>query len=173
MPKIIDHGTWVVYVPELDKRPKDAPATAMFARRESDGMDWYTYVHSGKNFQPDTVKLTIDMKRDGKAVVRSPMVEADRMFPGNCRLIEIEGVTRRQDEASLIDEFCNKEIDLVSGQVGKLWEDPDLPKIPNMQLLLENIATRLGNLERKVNGQSSTSTAAKPKGRKGSTSTDR
>ena len=40
------HGNWHHYRPS--KLPKDAPANAMFARREGDGADWYDYVNSGK-----------------------------------------------------------------------------------------------------------------------------
>jgi len=168
MPNIIDHGTWVTYKPE--RLPSNAPPNTLFARRESDGMDWYVYLHSGKNFKKDTVKHVLDTKSDGTVVIRVSHVEADRIFPADCRLIEIVDVIRKQDETNLIDEFCNKEIDLISGRVGKLWQDPDLPKALNVQMLLEDIVTRLGNLERKVNGSS---TAVKPKGGKRSKAVDR
>jgi len=56
MTQIIDHGKWVPYVPE--QWPLHAPPGALFARRVSDGVDWYEYARAGTNFGADTVKFT-------------------------------------------------------------------------------------------------------------------
>jgi hypothetical protein len=54
MTQIIDHGRWVPYVPS--RWPEYAPPNTIFARRESDGVDWYEY-RNGANFGTDTVKF--------------------------------------------------------------------------------------------------------------------
>ena len=57
MTQIIDHGKWVPYQP--DTLPPHAPPNALFARRESDGVDWYDYVRNPDSFTADGVKFTV------------------------------------------------------------------------------------------------------------------
>jgi len=38
---IINHGTWVRYIPDPDDIPEHAPTNALYVRRESDLVDWY------------------------------------------------------------------------------------------------------------------------------------
>ena len=56
MTQIIDHGKWLPYQP--DQLPEYAPPNALFARRESDGVDWYDYVRDSNSFTADSVKFT-------------------------------------------------------------------------------------------------------------------
>ena len=74
--KITDHGTWQTYMP--NRLPKDAPSGALFTRRVGDSVDWYDYVNSGKNFDDDSVKMTIVNGRVGAAVT-----DPTRLWPGN------------------------------------------------------------------------------------------
>lgn len=50
----IDHGKWVAYTP--DAVPAGFPLNAMHARRESDLIDWYTYIKGGAHFGAQNVK---------------------------------------------------------------------------------------------------------------------
>jgi hypothetical protein len=84
---VIEHGSWVRYQPSTI--PDDAPPNALFCRRESDGMDWYAYVHPGTNFGADTVKFAAIM-RDGVGYVVGPATtDATAMFPADHLVGEI------------------------------------------------------------------------------------
>lgn len=88
MTQIIDHGKWQLYQP--DTLPEHAPPTALFARRESDGVDWYVYSRDSKNFGPDTVKFTV-MWQDihNGFVVGAATRDTTRLFPAGGLLREI------------------------------------------------------------------------------------
>lgn len=112
MTQIIDHGKWVLYQP--DTLPEHAPSGAMFARRESDGVDWYAYSRDAKSFAADTVKFTALWQDIPNgfiigAVTRDPT----RLFPGGQLLREIidyRGGDDPQEElgARLYDPDSNK-----------------------------------------------------------------
>lgn len=90
----IDHGNWLAYAP--NSPPKDAPLHAMFARRESDGVDWYEFI---KGFGLDTVKFAADM-RDGVGYVVGPAVyDATKIFPAGCIVREIPDYTGSDPQA--------------------------------------------------------------------------
>src|SRR3954465_7602381 len=120
---IKDHGKWVSYKPEV--HPGYFPKNVIFAKRESDGVDWYDYIRRGDNFEKDTMKFVLD-ERDGKTCIRTPAVEADRLFPAGCRVVEVTHLKREQDEAKHIEEFANHYFDPHSGTVGDTHE-PQLP----------------------------------------------
>ena len=88
MTQIVDHGKWVIYQP--DTLPEGAPPTALFARRESDGVDWYAYSRDSKNFSPDTVKFTV-MWQDiyNGFTIGAATRDPARLFPGGALLREI------------------------------------------------------------------------------------
>jgi hypothetical protein len=141
---IIDHGTWVRYTPA--EPPKDAPPNTMFARRESDGVDWYDYVNSGRHFQTSSVKLTV-MAREpgGPLIVSAPATDATMLFPANHRVIEITGNYSQRSINDLMDEFGTKVIDV---KTGKLSDPPphifagktSQPAPPSIDDLLARIA---------------------------------
>ena len=88
MTQIIDHGKWERYQP--DKIPQGMPPNVLFARRISDGVDWYDYSRDSKNFSPDTVKFTALWQdvHNGytiDAATRDPT----RLFPAGALLREI------------------------------------------------------------------------------------
>jgi hypothetical protein len=165
---IKDHGHWVQYIPA--KTEAYMPPGTLFLKRESDGQDWYEYVNlidvttgdplPGRvlQFSPHTVKCVVEPKGRGGVdgepsgpIVRVAAVDAARMFPINGQLLELEDVSRLQDEAALIEEFVNREIDLKTGKLGPKWE----PKFPEPKIddriadALEMILKRLEKLEGK------------------------
>jgi hypothetical protein len=139
-----DHGDWVLYKP--DSLPRDAPPNTMFARRVSDGADWYEYIRSGA-FEPNTVKLLI-ANEEGADMVRVPVVEVDRAFPAGCRILEMTDTHRLQDEVALIEEFGSRMFDLKTGRIG----GPRQFKLPvnNIQQELDDLRQRIEKLERKI-----------------------
>ena len=114
---ITDHGTWSIYVPA--NQPTGFPTGAVFAKRDSDGTDWYDYVHPGDNFQAVTIKFTVRLNTDdGLNYIVAPQVEADRFFPGGVRVVELPGTDysgSTHDE--LITMFAGKVIDLTTGDI--------------------------------------------------------
>ena len=88
MTQIIDHGKWEPYQP--DKLPELAPLGAMFARRESDGVDWYDYVRDKKNFTADSVKFTVLWQDIHNGfIVGAATRDPTRLFPAGQRVAEI------------------------------------------------------------------------------------
>jgi len=84
MTQIIDHGKWVAYVPS--EPPSYAPPGALFARRESDSVDWYDYVKAGTNFGLDTVKFTVWWQDAYNGyVVGAATRDETRLFPAGIR----------------------------------------------------------------------------------------
>jgi hypothetical protein len=96
MTQIIDHGKWVLYQP--DRLPEYAPLTALFARRESDGVDWYDYVRDGKNFFADTVKFTVLCQN---LIVGAATRDATRLFPAGALVRELTEFHGRDPQAEL------------------------------------------------------------------------
>jgi hypothetical protein len=76
--KIIDHGMWLRYVPE--PWPKDRPFNVMFCKR-ADGTDWYKFF---PNLAAHSIKMTVL-----EDIVRAVSRDASKLFPQNCRLLEI------------------------------------------------------------------------------------
>lgn len=87
------HGEWALYTPAT--LPAGAPANALFAQRTSDGVDWYDYVNSGKNFAPDTIKMTIVDRAVGAATY-----DPTRLFPGNTTVLEVGNVVVDDPQAA-------------------------------------------------------------------------
>jgi hypothetical protein len=166
---VIDHGFWVKYIPSKEELPFGIPRGAAFIRRESDGQDWYEYVNRGVEdahahyrdqahpFEPDSVKCVIEIKSSRAEEARTPIiraaaVDATRLHPQDCQLIELTDMKRPQDEEALITEFANRKIDLKTGKVGEEWQPPPPPKPPiddRVADALEMILQRLEKLEGK------------------------
>jgi hypothetical protein len=88
MMSIIDHGAWERYTPTV--LPEGAPANAMFARRASDGEDWYDYVNDGENFGAETVKFAAMWQEPANGYVVGPAVwDPTAMFPAGHLIGEI------------------------------------------------------------------------------------
>lgn len=94
---IKDHGRWAAYTPE--KLPEGAPPNAMFARRVSDGVDWYAYVKDPKSFQPASIKITLHL---GGNTVGAAVMDATMLFPGHdTRVLEVLGLMVNDPQALL------------------------------------------------------------------------
>ena len=93
--QIIDHGQWESYTPD----PMPAWVTEMgpqyrfnFARRVSDGVDWYEFVHRANAFQDNPVVCSVLVNpADGVETVKAVTRDPQKLFPGGQRLIEITG----------------------------------------------------------------------------------
>ena len=128
MMDIKDHGLWQRYTPA--KLPQGAPASAMFVRRESDGVDWYTYVNSGDNFAEDTIKLTLH-----NGVVSTATTDPTALFPDNATVLEISGVA--SDDP--LKQFGRKTYDATR----KTFRDPE----ESFTSPMDEILRRLKDLE--------------------------
>jgi hypothetical protein len=114
---IIKHGKWLSYKPS--KLPEGAPINALFARRESDGVDWYDYVNSGRNFGADTVKLMASWRADiGGFVIGPAVYDATMLFPAGQFVLEITGYTGTDPQA----EFGNKVYDPETGSLHSMTQ---------------------------------------------------
>ena len=100
MTQVIDHGKWQLYQP--DRLPEDAPPSAMFARRESDGIDWYIYSRGPKNFGADTVKFTVmwNEVHDG-FVVGAATTDVSKLFPAGQLVLELTEFHGKDPQAEL------------------------------------------------------------------------
>jgi hypothetical protein len=88
MTQIVDHGKWVRYQP--DKLPPGMPPNALFARRESDGVDWYDYIRDEKNFAGDSVKFTVLWQDIHNGyIVNVASRDPSRLFPAGGLVREI------------------------------------------------------------------------------------
>ena len=100
---IIDHGKWVAYTPA--NIPVGAPPNTLFAKRESDGVDWYTYV---RNFSADTVKFMAAQRDYASGYVVGPAVrDATMLFPAGHIVGEIVDYVGGDPQ----EEFRNKLFD--------------------------------------------------------------
>jgi len=126
---IKNHGAWQRYTPET--LPTGAPANAMFARRESDGVDWYAYVDARSNFAADSVKMTVV---DGR--VAAATTDPTALFPGVATVLEVSGVAT-DDPQKL---FGGKLYD------GTTFRDPPPPNTPDP---MADLLKRLEALESK------------------------
>ncbi|WP_316202970.1 MULTISPECIES: hypothetical protein [unclassified Bradyrhizobium] len=86
--QIIDQGQWVAYVP--NPFPADLALNTAFAKRESDGRDWYDALYGPTPlFLPETVKATVWPLPNGDWQVQAVDRDATRIFPPGARVIEI------------------------------------------------------------------------------------
>lgn len=97
MTQIIDHGKWVLYQP--DTLPEHAPPGALFARRESDGVDWYDYSRDAKSFGPYTVKFTVLLQHGH--VIGAATRDVTRLFPAGMLVRELTEFHGHDPQAEL------------------------------------------------------------------------
>ena len=128
---IKNHGTWHRYTPS--KLPKDAPANALFARRD-DGADWYDYVNAGDNFAADSIKLTL---RDGR-IVGAAVIDPTLLFPGDGDVLEVFDVQVNDPQKT----FGMKVYDAAN----KTFNDPLPPDHPDP---IADLVKRLEALEKR------------------------
>jgi len=168
--KIIDHGAWVKYKPDKRRIAMDAPANAIFAKRVSDGVDWYDYVRPNfylihprpttlpeyeppgePNFKPGSVICNVyrhpEFDRD---FIGTAVYDPTRFVPCNQRIIEITDYAGTDPHA----EFGGKVYDREAGTFTVLVRPPAPPSPIEQRLFdrLDAITARLDQLERKING---------------------
>ena len=122
--KIIDHGMWHTYTP--NRLPKDAPPGALFTRRAGDGIDWYDYANSGRNFASDSVKMTVI---DG--VVGAAVTDPTMLWPGNAKVIEVEDVETDDPQRLFGDKVYDAD--------NKTFRDRPLPETIDVKDLLRRL----------------------------------
>ena len=125
---ITNHGSWKRYTPPV--LPEGAPPNAMFARRESDGVDWYDYVNTGKAFAKDSIKMTVT-----NLTVSAAVKDATMLFPAGATVLEIKDVAT-QDPQKM---FGRKIYD----PNGRAFRDPPPleygPSIPELLARIEEL----------------------------------
>jgi hypothetical protein len=131
----IDHGKWDAYKPTTP--PPGAPVNALFARRASDGMDWYDYVNAGTHFQPGNVVLAA-LYRDisGQYVVGPATRDPTGIFPQGCIVHEVTDYAGSDPQADL----GSKAFDPATGE----FTDPIIPVQEG------SLAARVAALESKL-----------------------
>lgn len=144
---IVDHGSWAAYTPKPEDHPAGAPINALFARRESDGVDWYDYVADQKSFGANTVKFAAIYRGDhvNGYIVGPAVYLADRMFPAGHIVAEITDYTGSDPQA----DFGNKVFDPAAATFS---EQPPVPRgeMPlEIRHALDAITARFDKLEGK------------------------
>lgn len=146
----IDHGIWERYLP--DTIPAGIPSNAMFARRTSDGHDWYDYLYPGTDFQPTSVKFTVAIVQptdttSGYTIINASAVDTSMLFPSdNTRIIEMPGDYSSYTPRQLNDQFAGKMVDLESGEI---TNPPTSSTLLYGQMTVNTLARRIEALERK------------------------
>ena len=133
---VIEHGDWQRYTPAT--LPEDAPGGALFARRTSDGADWYDYVNDSTNFQANTVKMTV-----AQTLVCAATTDPVRLFPGNGLVLEVTGVPLDDPQR----DWGRRTYDAAT----QTFSDEPAPP-PDPSLEMETLLRRLAALEAKVGG---------------------
>lgn len=75
-------GVWAKYTP--NPWPEGIPASVMFAKRNSDGVDWYTY--SGLP-QPANTVLAVAVQENGYWIIKNATREYSRLWPDGMLLL--------------------------------------------------------------------------------------
>jgi hypothetical protein len=139
MTQIVDHGKWVLYQP--DRLPEYAPPNTLFARRESDGVDWYEYVKAGANFDPGTVKFTAWWQDTYNGyVVGAATRDPTRLFPADMLVREIIDYRGGDPQA----ELGNKLYDLDTHKLRAL------PPPPPPDLSFDELVARVAAIEARL-----------------------
>lgn len=112
------HGSWSRYTP--DPFPPEKPGNTMFCKRDTDGVDWYTYAHDPKNFTDGSAKLCIQSFGTGTMVVTAVNTDPTFLFPQGGTVLEVIGF-----EGSA-DQFLNNTVDLATDS---FVPPPPLPSI--------------------------------------------
>lgn len=133
----IDHGAWTNYKP--DPLPDGAPISAMFARRDSDGVDWYDYTRAGTNFGAGHVVIAaywVDGLQNSYVVGPATQNPA-AIFPQGCIVHEVTDYTGSDPQTDL----GNKRFDPGTGTFSDL-----IPPPPAVDILarLKALETKLG-----------------------------
>jgi len=136
-----DHGNWIAYKPE--KMPEAAPPNTLFAKRESDGVDWYDHVNGGA-FSEGTVKIAAIMREGIGYVVGPATYDATRIFPAGHIVAEIGDYTGSDPQK----DFGNKVYDPVADTFSDQPPPAPPPPSPTEAKILTALDSIMGRLER-------------------------
>jgi hypothetical protein len=131
----IDHGDWVAYQPAT--LPQDTPPGALFARRQSDGVDWYEYVRNPASFDTSNVKLAVDWRDGIGYVVGSAVYDATRLFPAGCIVLEVTDYAGSDPQADFGNKLYDPATDSFSDIVLPLAETPTMAELLDRVAALE------------------------------------
>lgn len=141
----IDHGSWVRYTPATTRA--DAPSGAMFARRESDGTDWYDYLKD-KPFDDGNVIIAAYWNENQNSYVTGPATyDPTAMFPQGCIVHEVTDYSGSDPQTDL----GTKRFDPATGEFSDLEPLPPQTRAPDDPVMqaLAAIQNRLDALENK------------------------
>jgi hypothetical protein len=110
---IIQHGFWLRYRP--DPFPEGLPPMTLFARRESDGIDWYEFLRSDE-LSADSVKMTV-AHLNGRWIILTAHWDGSMLFPADALVIEVEGVDHNTD---LLEMFAGREFYPDKNEIGEM-----------------------------------------------------
>ena len=122
----INHGKWVKYTPQPGMEREGAPPTAIYCMRESDNLDWYSFVHgpepkiqdfkatpqmptmnSARNrrvspaINPSSVGAVANAGPEGTWVIGPATYDVDRLFPAGGYFLEIKEYTGSDPQKDL------------------------------------------------------------------------
>jgi hypothetical protein len=138
MMKIVDHGSWSRYTPEV--RPEHLPANVLFCKNE-DGVDWYDYLRDDQ-FAPSSIKLTVL-----EGVVRAATRDASMLFPQNCKVLEIVGDQVVDPQAKYGDMIYDAKASGFAPQP-PLSALPAAPDVATLLDTIQKLTARIDALER-------------------------
>jgi hypothetical protein len=170
---IIDHGVWIKYKPAT--LPFGVPANSLFAKRTSDGVDWYDYVRphfemmqppkpkifhpeTGEemaqnkktltpNFKPGSVMCNVYWHPDLKQnIVATAVYDPTLLFPADQQVIEIVGYQGNDPHK----DFGGKVYDKDAATFSPLVRPDPQPSKTERSILttLDKIMERLEKLEK-------------------------
>lgn len=126
-PKIKDLGTWTLYKPDvLPEFVNEVPPeyVVYFARRDTDGVDWYQFRSDPTSFTPGYLLATVspDFFSSNGVVQGVYRGVENTPGPGGMRLIEIEDLT--PDDPVPHKLYEQRVFDPVALTIGEPWKPP-------------------------------------------------
>lgn len=138
------HGHWKRYRPDPLPEKFRLTHSVMFCRREEDGMDWYEFLYEAKVLAADSIKMTV-MPMSDTWVVQAVYRDATMLFPQNCLLLEIDGIT----DADPQQAYGQRIFDRLTNEFAGAFVPPPPPVHPAMQQLLDRISVLEAKLKEK------------------------
>lgn len=138
---VIEHGDWQLYTPTT--APENAPTQALFARRVSDGIDWYDYVNAGSNFQTDSVKMTL-----ADNFVCAAGTDPVQLFPSTGSVLEVTDVPLDDPQR----DWGRKTYDPATQTFSDTPLPPNMPSLTPSADMMKTLLDRIAVLEAKAGG---------------------
>lgn len=139
---IKQHGHWKQYKPDPIPEKFKLTSSVMFCRREEDGMDWYEFLYEVKELAADSIKMTV-MPMQDQWVVQAVYKDATMLFPQNCLLLEIDGITDTDPQTA----YGQLTFDPTANMFGNKFTPP-----PRPNPLVDDLLARIAALEAKLGG---------------------